>query len=151
MRAFFDRIWWCAFCRKYVSDLTSGELRSLADLLEHETLPCDPFTLLSLEALGYVVDLDTGAIFTERNEPVGNVNDLTPLLGNSSGDMPPMLTLIGVLRMPGVLLVNNEKLLHWSEAEKAYILQDYSTNMLLEFSACAPALKLFVGGEQNDA
>lgn len=133
------------YTKHYVPGLTSTELRALADLLEHETLPADPFTILSLEALGYTVDLETGAITTEIGANAGNVADLVPLAGN----LPPATTLIDVLKLPGVSLVNNEKLLHWSEVEAKYILQDFRTNQTIQFAACAPALSGFVGGDQS--
>ena len=131
------------YVKHCVPGLTPGELRSLADLMEHETLPADPFTILSLEALGYVVDLETGDITSEIGAALGNVAELVPLAGN----LPPVTTLIDVLKLPGMSLVNNEKLLHWSEVERSYILQDFRTNQTNRFAACAPALTGFVGGE----
>lgn len=35
---------------------------ALADLLEYSALPLDPLTILAYEKIGFVVDLETGAI-----------------------------------------------------------------------------------------
>lgn len=134
------------YAKHYIPGITSRELRMLADLLDHDgALLADPFTIMSLESLGYMVDLESGAITTEIGANAGNVADLTPLTGN----MPPTTTLIDVLKLPGVSLVNNEKLLHWSATEAKYILQDFRTNQTIQFAACAPALSGFVGGDQS--
>lgn len=133
-------------------DMTPHMLRSLADLLEQPSLPTDPLTIVALEQLGYVVDFETGEIRTveEPEQHVGHVSDLTPLETAHATSLQ-LFTLLDVLKTPGVSLCNNEKLLHWSDTEKFYILQDFHTNSTARFRSCAPALSTFIGGGKHDA
>lgn len=102
----------------YAPGITPGDLRALADLLECETLPADPITILSLEMLGYVVNLETGEIVDGEQRSVGSVADLTPL--NGPPDMPPILTLIDVLKHPRTTLVIDGMTLWWDEVLLRY-------------------------------
>lgn len=97
----------------YAPGITSRELRALADLLDYEKLPTDPFTILSLELLGCVVDLESGEIANEAGTKVGHVSDLTPL--NVPSDMPPMLTLLDILKHPRTTLIVDGMTLWWDE------------------------------------
>lgn len=98
--------------------ITPSALRALADLLECEDLPADPITILSLETLGYSVDLESGEIFDGEQKRVGSVADLTPL--NGPPDMPPILTLIDVLKHPLTTLVVDGMTMWWDEVLLRY-------------------------------
>ena len=102
----------------YAPGITSRELRALADLLDYENLPTDPFTILSLESLGCVVDLESGEIANEAGTKVGHVSDLTPLVAGN--DMPPVLTLIDVLKHPRTTLVIDGMTMWWDEVLLRY-------------------------------
>ena len=98
--------------------ITPSALRALADLLECEELPADPITILSLETLGYSVDLESGEIVDGEQKRVGSVADLTPL--NGPPDMPPILTLIDVLKHPRTTLVVDGMTMWWDEVLLRY-------------------------------
>lgn len=129
----------------YAPGITSRELRALADLLDYEKLPTDPFTILSLESLGCVVDLESGEIANEAGTKVGHVSDLTPL--NGPPDMPPILTLIDVLKHPRTTLVIDGMTLWWDE-----VLLRYKTSAVDSFeptlhATCVGALNTIFAQE----
>lgn len=128
----------------YSPGLTSDELRRLAELLEFENLPTDPFTVLSLESTGHFVDLETGDFFSEIAPGIkaGNVRELTPLL-DSVSDMPPMLTLIDVLKMPMAMLMVDGSTMWWDNECSSYKV-DTVDEPAASFTTCAAALRLLL-------
>lgn len=136
----------------YAPGLTPGELRALADLLEHENLPADPFTILSLESLGYTVDLGTGVIANEATPGVqiGHVSDLTPLVAGN--DMPPMLTLLDILKHPRTTLVVDGMTMWWDEVLLRYKTSAVDSIEPTLHTTCVAALNaIFAQEVDNDA
>jgi len=132
------------YCEGCYDSITPSALRALADLLECEELPADPITILSLETLGYSVDLESGEI-VDGEQSVGSVADLTPL--NGPPDMPPMLTLIDVLKHPRTTLVIDGMTLWWDE-----VLLRYKTSTVDSFeptlhTTCVGALNAIFAQE----
>lgn len=124
--------------------ITPSELRALADLLECETLPADPITILSLEMLGYSINLENGEIVDGEQRSVGSVADLTPL--NAPADMPVM-TLIDILKHPRTTLVVDGMTMWWDEHS-----QKYKTSSLTAFepslhATCVGALSAIFAQE----
>lgn len=133
----------------YCDSITPSALRALADLLECEELPADPITILSLELCGYVVNLETGEIVDGEQRHVGSVADLTPL--NGPPDMPPILTLIDVLKHPRTTLVIDGMTLWWDE-----VLLRYKTSAVDSFeptlhATCVGALNAIFAQEVDGA
>ena len=133
------------YCEGCYDSITPSALRALADLLECEELPADPITILSLETLGYSVDLESGEIVDGEPRHVGSVADLTPL--NGPPDMPPILTLIDVLKHPRTTLVVDGMTMWWDER-----IEKYKTSSLTAFEAeqhttCVSALNAIFAQE----
>lgn len=132
----------------YSPGLTSTELRSLADLLDHENLPTDPYTIMALEAHGFLVNLETGYVYSEMSPDVafGHVSELQQ---SDIGHTPPFLTLIDVLKMPATQLILCGHSLWWNAREDCYTAIAVNSLETQNFTTCAAALNALLKNAQE--